>query len=140
MRAAVPGKGGRRGNRQAGAGGGAPDPPGPAFCSPFWGRAIPCAPLDEEAAAWVRAGVGRASRKFPGRRAPPTVCGGHSEPRGCLSPGFSAGGFPLRGAVTGVKSPVLRAGWRIKAGARGARSRASSPAFPSTRPGPRLGN
>lgn len=93
----------------------------------------------------MRAGVGRASRKFPGRRAPPTVCGGHPEPRGRLSPGFSAGGFHLRGAhlrgaVTGVKSPLLRAGWRIKAGARGARSRASSPAFLSTRPGPRLGN
>lgn len=137
MRAAVPGKGGRRGNRQAWVGGGALEPPGPAFCSPFWGRAIPCAPPDEEAGAWVRAGPGLAAGRLRRRSARPIFCSGHPERGWRSSSGFSAGGFYLKGSVSAVKSALLGAE-EFEPGARGVR--ASGLAFPSTRPGSRLGN
>lgn len=139
MRAAVPGKGGRRGNRQAWVGGGALEPPGPAFCSPFWGRAIPCAPPDEEAEAWVRAGPGRAAGRLRRRSARPIVCSGHPEPGWRSSSGFSAGGFYLKGSVSAVKSRF--SGLENSNPGRGeSRSWASGLAFPSTRPGSRVGN
>lgn len=142
VKAAVPGKGGRRGGRQAWAGRRTPDPPGPAFCSPFWGRAIPCASRDEEGAG-LRAGPGGSAGRLPRRSARRTVCSGDSEPCERSSPSFSAGGFRLRGAVAGVKSLrySVPAG-EFEAGTRGARSRSHrpSPAFRSTHSGSHGGN
>lgn len=127
MRAAVPGKRGRRGNWQTWAGDGAADPPGPAFCSSFWGRAIPCAAPDEAAAAaWMRSGPGRAAGS----------CSGHPEPGGRSSPGFSAGGFHLGGSVTGVESPLLWARPRIRTPDAGSPKPGLPSSFPEHAPGP----
>lgn len=100
MRAAVPGKGGRGGDRQACAGRGTPDLPGPAFCSPFWGRAIPCAAPDEEEAAWVRAGPGGTAGRSPGETsARASAAGTRSQagirPSACPREVFSSGGLRL---------------------------------------------
>lgn len=129
VRAAVPGKGGCCGTVRPGLGTGHRTHSGRPFVR-LSGAARSLALLGRGEGGLLRAGPGRAAGKLPGRGERPTVCSGDSEPSRHSSSGFSAGGFHLRWAVTGVKS--LRSSGpagEFEAGPH-------PPAFPSTHLGP----
>lgn len=113
MKAAVPGKGGRRGAGRPGLGGGHRT----RLARPFVRlsgaariRALPGTRRGRAGARWARRGRGEAPAE---ERAPDRLQPGLGAAR-APSPSFSAGGFHLRETGWCQVSPLLRAGGRIR--------------------------